>query len=210
MAEIAVNLTDPRMLAILKGANKLIKKVETGDYEKGNINPDSIITEGHDNFITEDQALAQGIVKPTRKSSNNEISLNDLDDETYAEQVKRTKLPAAIQEIMIKKRIETPTSLSPVNLDTVKAFLNEDGEKQFKPRTPNTKPITKTVINENNYSNNGDRLITIGENQLKGLVKDAIAEFFTNEYTKTLTEQTIAKTINLLIKEGKIGMKKKV
>lgn len=210
MAEVAVNLTDPRMLAILKGANKLIKKVETGDYEKGNINPDSIITEGHDNFITEDQALAQGIVKPIRKSSNSEISLNDLDDETYAEQVKRTKLPAAIQEIMIKKRIETPTSLSPVNLDTVKAFLNEDGEKQFKPRTPNTKPIAKTVINENNHTNNGDRLITIGENQLKGLVKDAIAEFFTNEYNKTLTEQTIAKTINLLIKEGKIGMKKKV
>lgn len=210
MAEHNVNLMDPRMLEILKGANKLIKKVETGDYEKGNINPDALITEGHDSFISEEEALQKGVVKPTRTASKNDTSLDELDNEAYAEKVRKSGLPAPIQEAMIKKRIETPNN-SAVSLDTVKAFLNDEGEKSFKPRTPkDIKQIkTTSTINENRNVS-GNEMITIGRNELKGIIKDTLIEYLSGEYSKTLTEGVIKQTINTLIKEGKLTVKKKI
>jgi hypothetical protein len=41
------------------------------------------------------------------------------------------------------------------------------------------------------------------------MINEGISTFFKQVYDKTLTEETIKKTINLLIKEGKIGVKKK-
>jgi hypothetical protein len=53
-------------------------------------------------------------------------------------------------------------------------------------------------------------MITISKSQLKDVVKDVLIEYLANEYSKTLTENTIKKTINTLIKEGKISTKKTV
>jgi hypothetical protein len=53
-------------------------------------------------------------------------------------------------------------------------------------------------------------MITCSKAELKEMINEGISTFFKQVYDKTLTEETIKKTINLLIKEGKIGVKKKV
>jgi hypothetical protein len=56
--------------------------------------------------------------------------------------------------------------------------------------------------------NNSD-LITLSRTELQEMINESINNFFKQTYDKTLTEQTIKKTINMLIKEGKLAVKKK-
>jgi hypothetical protein len=65
------------------------------------------------------------------------------------------------------------------------------------------------MVNEtvNSYNHNSD-LITINKNELKDIIKDVLVEYLFNDYSKNLTESVIKKTINTLIKEGKISPKK--
>ena len=71
-------------------------------------------------------------------------------------------------------------------------------------------PGKPNVISENIQSPTNSDMITISKADLKEMINEGISTFFKQVYDKTLTEETIKKTINLLIKEGKIGVKKKV
>jgi hypothetical protein len=75
------------------------------------------------------------------------------------------------------------------------------------PKRPNTKTQTITETRHNSD------LITISKSQLDeivgNIVNEKLLEFFTQNYNKSLTEQTVRTTINTLIKEGKIQPKKK-
>ena len=48
------------------------------------------------------------------------------------------------------------------------------------------------------------------EDALRGMIKDVLIEYLSNEYSKNLTESVIKQTITTLINEGKITTKKKV
>jgi len=50
--------------------------------------------------------------------------------------------------------------------------------------------------------------MSIDPNMLKAMVKEAVSEYFKESYEKRITEEAIKKTINVLIKEGKINTKK--
>jgi DNA-directed RNA polymerase subunit E'/Rpb7 len=50
--------------------------------------------------------------------------------------------------------------------------------------------------------------MSIDPNMLKAMVKEAVNEYFKESYEKRITEEAIKKTINVLIKEGKINTKK--
>ena len=54
---------------------------------------------------------------------------------------------------------------------------------------------------------NNDK-ITVSETVLRGIIKDVLLEFLTVDYSKNLTEGVIKKTINTLIKEGKLKTKR--
>ena len=57
-------------------------------------------------------------------------------------------------------------------------------------------------MNETIQNNN------LNKDDLRDMIKDVLIEFLTNDYNKTITENTIKKTINTLIKEGKIKTKR--
>ena len=67
----------------------------------------------------------------------------------------------------------------------------------------------RPIVNENIQRPQGSEMITISKTELKEMINEGINTFFKQVYDKTLTEETIKKTINLLIKEGKITTKKK-
>lgn len=101
------------------------------------------------------------------------------------EMVKNSRLPENIKELMIKHPINK-THFTQVNLKA------EDNKK---------------VMQEQHLTSNKD-IITISKSELKDMINEGISTFFKQIYDKTLTEETIKKTINLLIKEGKINVKK--
>lgn len=112
------------------------------------------------------------------------------------EQVLNSKMPQAIKDAMmlsVNERLEDMSDLDDI------------------PMTPNKRPVyTKTpnIIQESRNVNSD--MITISKADLKALVKENVMEFLVQNYNKTLTEEAIKKTINVLIKEGKLTMKKKV
>ena len=63
-------------------------------------------------------------------------------------------------------------------------------------------------MNENiQQSGNGN--LNVSENVLRAMIKDVLIEYLAGDYSKNLTEGVIKKTINTLIKEGKIKTKAK-
>jgi len=117
-----------------------------------------------------------------------------------AEQVMASNLPPAIKEAMIKNpipRYQTPPSK--ISAETISKITG----------APIRTNQPKQQINENVKKQDSD-MITISRSELKDMINEGISTFFKQVYDKTLTEETIRKTINVLIKEGKINVKKKI
>jgi hypothetical protein len=112
------------------------------------------------------------------------------------EQVMNSNLPQAVKEAMIKNKIPRATSQSKVTAEAISRMTG----------VPIKKP---NVITENTQTNSNPDMITLSKSELKEMINEGISTFFKQIYNKTVTEETIKKTINLLIKEGKINVKKK-
>lgn len=109
------------------------------------------------------------------------------------DEVINSKLPPQIKEAMIKKHIPRVTSMPG-------AFTLDGLEELIEKPTQN---IQKRQINENVNRVNSN-MITISEQDLNELIDRKINESISKLFAKTLAEQTIKRTINTLIKEGKI------
>ena len=124
------------------------------------------------------------------------------------EHIMASKLPQAVKEAMINKRIpladEFPQSLVKEDyseLEDVKMIPNK--------RAPILKQTPKQVVNENIIpSRNNSDMITISKSELKTMINEAIVTFLAQSYNKTLSEEVIKKTMNILIKEGKLNLRK--
>lgn len=114
------------------------------------------------------------------------------------EQVLASSFPQSVKEAMIK------------SIPAEKPFVHEDmSDLDDVKMIPNKrKPFTKQPINEIKTNTNSD-LITISRGELKEMINESLLQFLTTSYNKNLTEDAIKKTINMLIKEGKVSINKK-
>jgi hypothetical protein len=119
------------------------------------------------------------------------------------EQVMASNLPPAVKEAMIKNPIPQLT------MPPSKFTLEDMSDLEDIPMIPNKKraPLneTKRIVTSNSNSD----MITISRTELKEMINESLVQFLTQSYNKTLTEDAIKKTINMLIKEGKLTVKKK-
>lgn len=119
------------------------------------------------------------------------------------EQVMASNLPPSVKEAMINSPIPQ-LSMTPSTFTLEDMSELEDIKMVHNKRVPLTKaPLRETVIPKNND------MVTISRSELKDLINESLVNFLTQSYNKTLTEDAIKKTINMLIKEGKISVKKK-
>ena len=117
------------------------------------------------------------------------------------EQVMSSNLPPNVKEAMLKNRI--PRLSAPPSKFTAEDISRITGAPLKTPTQP------RPMVNENVQRPQGSDMITLSKSELKEMINEGISTFFKQVYDKTLTEETIKKTINLLIKEGKITPKKK-
>ena len=125
----------------------------------------------------------------------------NTDPITYTpEQVMASKLPDAVKALMIKTPI--PQFQAPPS-----KFSAEDISRITGAPIKTNQPQQRVPVSESVRTNSD--MITISKSELKDMINEGISTFFKQIYDKTVTEETIKKTINLLIKEGKINVKKK-
>jgi hypothetical protein len=119
-----------------------------------------------------------------------------------AEHIMASRLPANVKEAMIKNPIAKPSSTGVLSQEIIEA-INPNARRT-------AAPVPRQMVNETFRTNNPDSdLITISRSELKEIMNETLVNFLKTNYEKTLTESAITRTINLLIKEGKIGVKKK-
>ena len=117
------------------------------------------------------------------------------------EHIMASKLPANIKEAMIKNPIARPSMTGVMTQDVIEAI---------NPNATRATPQPRQIVSEGRVQQpaNSD-MITISRTELKEIMNETLVSFLKTNYEKSLTEAAITKTINLLIKEGKIGVKKK-
>lgn len=190
----------PVNLAALKGilanAKKVMNKVEENTVPKGS---NKTIREEYNSYqepIYNESDEREPIYEqfsPQPQSS--------MQPQMYtAEQVMASNLPPAVKEAMLKNPI--PQLQGPPS----KFSLEDLGDLIEKPKNNYKSPGVPLRESSGNYQPQ----MSIDPNMLKEMVKEAVAEYFKESYEKKITEAAIAKTINLLIREGKIQTKKKI
>jgi hypothetical protein len=110
------------------------------------------------------------------------------------EQVMNSKLPQAIKEAMMKSPI--PMLQGPPSnftLDDVSDLVDK----------PKSAPLRESRRESNS------EMITVSKKELQEMIKEGIGQYFKDGYEKRITETAIKKTINVLIKEGKLNTKPK-
>ena len=70
-------------------------------------------------------------------------------------------------------------------------------------------PVQRKQINESVSQDWGKGMINISVDELNEIIDKRINEVVAKMFVKTLTEQTIKKTLNTLISEGRLSPKKK-
>ena len=116
------------------------------------------------------------------------------------EHIMASKLPDNIKEAMIKKPIARAEMTG----------LSQEAIEAINPTARKATPQPRQMVSENRTTKSVDSdLITISRSELKEIMNETLVSFLKTNYEKSLTEAAITKTINLLIKEGKIGVKKK-
>lgn len=117
------------------------------------------------------------------------------------EHIMASKLPANIKEAMIK---------NPIARASMSGVLTQDVIEAINPNARKSTPQPRQMVSESRTTQTVDSdLITISRSELKEIMNETLVSFLKTNYEKSLTEAAITKTINLLIKEGKIGVKKK-
>jgi hypothetical protein len=187
-----------RLKGILGGAKAIMNKVETGDYEVGQVDSRALNEDGVQ------QMMAEGITRPQQS-----VAPQMTPDQPMYRNLESSKMPSFIKDAMVNTPI--PQMGSPAghtfNLEDVQEQTQQRAP-QF-PSTPKTEPRQPIYEQQQPMGANPNGTFTVSETALRAIVKDMLLEFMTTTFTKSLSEDVIKKTISTLIKEGKISVKKK-
>jgi len=176
-----------RLKGILGNAKKVMNKVETGNYETGHVDGRALTEDGVK------QLQAESVRKPIQQAQQ------QYDDS----RIQNSRLPESVKKAMRENPIPQPTGLNHTfTLDDVYDVADE------KPMP--TPQARKQMVQENYQQPAQQNFGGYSENALRGMIKDVLIEYLSNEYSKNLTESVIKQTISTLINEGKINVKKKV
>jgi hypothetical protein len=180
-----------KLKSILSASKTIMKKVETNDYQTGNIDARALTEEG----VAELQA--EGISRPAPQY------VESYNPAGYTQEtVKNSRLPEAIKKIMIEKPI--PKLSNPNHTFSLDDVTDLQEKPMRLPKTP-SKSAPKRIVTESYASPD---MITISKDELKEMVNDIVneklLEFFIQNHNKRITEETVKKTVTLLTKEGKL------
>jgi len=194
-APVPVNLSE--LSGILAKSRQIMSKVENEKPVKES--RDSVMRESYGSGY--DEKDEREAIYENYETQQNSFDPTNVQDYTE-EQVMNSKLPANVKEAMIKNRI--PRLSAPPSKFTAEDISRITGAPIKRPTQ------SRPMVNENiQKPQQNSEMVTISKTELKEMINEGINTFFKQVYNKTITEETIKKTINLLIKEGKITLKKK-
>lgn len=193
------SIPQPADLSKLKGilgkAKAVMNTVNEGNYQTGNIDASSLV-QNTDNY-------SQTPIQGQMHSQPSAYAPSSAPQRPITEEaISKSGMPDSIKKIMLENPIQQPSMNHSFSLDDVSELMEE------KPMpAPTANRASRSQVNESVISQQNDKF-TVSESTLRSIVKDVLIEYLTTDYQKQLTEGVIKKTINTLIKEGKIKTKR--
>ena len=188
-----------RLKGILGKAKQVMNTVNEGSYQTGNVDASSLV-QNTDNYT---QTPAQGQPQHTNQMANQPTAYvpnNSASKVITQEAINKSGMPDEIKRAMMENQIQQPDMNHSFTLDDVSELI----EDKPLPAPSNKRPVKRPVNNSNQQNGN----ININETKLRDMIKDVLIEYLSGNYTQNITEGVIKKTINTLIKEGKIKTKR--
>lgn len=188
-----------KLKKILSASKAIMNKVESNDYTTGHVDPRALNEEG----VMEMQST--GVVRSA--STAPVVPVGGFTEE----QINNSRLPAAIKKAMLEHPIPQVTGFN------TSFTLDDVSELQEKPmghpKTPKTAPKAPQKQQLRESVNNDQDTITVSKDELKemvnSIVNERLLEFFMKTSSQKITEDAVKKTLQMLIKEGKLTAKKK-
>jgi hypothetical protein len=172
-------------------AKKVMNKVESGNFERGNINEDIIRNAPEDI----DMSQTQSNTSITRPVSNGTVNVD---------RIQNSKLPDAIKRAMIEHPIEQMPSISlneTLDMDFIKGakrLMEQEGVTTMK--QPSAPQRTNTQSSSNIDMN---ALSTLIENTVRKVMDEKLNQILTAQQTQSMNENLVLKVGDSIFK-GKI------
>lgn len=200
------NITADQLAQKLANAKKVMNKVETGNYEKGNIN-ESLLSENTDDFIPGNGEYNEPVrSNPTRPIGNPTV-----------DRINESKLPDNIKQAMINNPIVVPNISLTDSLDMdfvkkAKSLMELDGtlpQKTVSNKSPQKLVERHDKFEKQEYGSS----INVNEiiNALSPLIENTIRKIMDEKLTQILTaQQTGSINENLVLRVGDSIFKGKI
>jgi hypothetical protein len=195
-----MNVDREKLMAMLGGAKAVMDKVNGTDYKVDHRSLNETIGGGNVEMLSQLPQNATPQSNPTRKMGNGLKNLST------------TKMDPRIVDAMVNNpmpQFEMASGGGPTfSIDDVSSLVQ--AQPQAQPQTYAQQVPQAQQVNETKVMNSqGKMLITLTEEELDKKIQDALLNFMSTTFTKSLTENTIKRTMNLLIKEGKLKLNPK-
>lgn len=182
------------LMTKLAKASKVMKKVQGGDFSRGNVN-ESMLSDGYDDNVQYNQ---QAHLDPQpQQTQQNNYSTPDFD----VSKIQNSKLPDAIKKAMMENPISQISLGETLDMDFVKGAKRLI-EQENRANNPKPKQQSKPV---QNVSGNIDMnaIAVLIENTVRKVMDEKLNQILTAQTTSTINENLVLKVGDSIFK-GKI------
>jgi hypothetical protein len=171
----------------LVAAKKVMNKVETGDYETGNVNESILRSDPEEYIHTNNMA-------PMASSTRNVTA------PASADRISQSKLPDAIKKAMMENPIPQISLSEGLDMDFVKGakrLMEQEGVSAKKPQQPrqnSAAPVANIDMNA---------LATLVENTVRKVMDEKLTQILSAQQTQSINENLVLRVGDSIFK-GKI------
>jgi hypothetical protein len=185
-----MSLSESKLAALLKNSKAIMNKVEDNSFERGNIDPSMLVTEGD---------LVETPVQTNRMSNTQSVNRTNT---TKFKNINNTKLPKQVVEAMVNNPIEIPETpfhtfdISDNLINEVNSVGNGGYDEYEEKPIPNklSQPPKKQIVKERINESSSDIREMVKE-EISRLLPKIIAEYFDQ---RVISEQIQVKVGNTL------------
>jgi hypothetical protein len=178
------------LMSKLVQAKKLMNKVDTGDFERGNIDESRLIAPSNDSeYFSE-----------SYEQSQPQVNTRPVGTPT-ADRIQQSKLPDAIKKAMIENPIPQISLSDSLDMDFVKGAKRLMEQEGVQSKQTQKKPSPQPTGNASGVNMNA--LATLIENTVRKVMDEKLSQILTAQQTSTINENLVLKVGDSIFK-GKI------
>jgi|688.fasta_scaffold83373_4 hypothetical protein len=178
------------LMSKLVQAKKLMNKVDTGDFERGNIDESKLIAPSNDSdYLSE-----------SYEQNQPQVNTRPVGTPT-ADRIQQSKLPDAIKKAMIENPIPQISLSDSLDMDFVKGAKRLMEQEGVQPKQTQKKQSPQPTGNASGVNMNA--LATLIENTVRKVMDEKLSQILTAQQTSTINENLVLKVGDSIFK-GKI------